>query len=99
METERFLLRQDTVQRVITRNHLTHQRFADHLGLSRSYWSQVFNRHRHLTPMLRQLLLSSRFLKRLPEDDLWDVLPVELDSDAGTDADAEPETARAAAGT
>ena len=33
METERFMLRQDTVQRVITRNHLTHQQFADHLGL------------------------------------------------------------------
>lgn len=86
METERFLLRQDTVQRVITRNHLTHQQFADHLGLSRSYWSQVFNRHRHLTPMLRQLLLASRFLKTVPEDELWDVLPVEDEADAAASA-------------
>lgn len=91
METDRFLLRQDTVQRVITRNHLTHQQFADHLGLSRSYWSQVFNRHRHLTPMLRQLLLASRHLKAVPEEELWDVLPAEDPTDAeraGADAEA-----------
>jgi hypothetical protein len=79
MDADRYLLRRDTVQRVITRNHLTHQQFADHLGLSRSYWSEVFNRHRHLTPTMRQTLLGSRLLKHLPEDALWDVVgdPVE----------------------
>ncbi len=87
MDTERFLIRQDTVQRVITRNHLTHQQFADHLGLSRSYWSQVFNRHRHLTPMLRQILLGSRLLKNVPEAELWDIVSA---------PEAEPATAEAA---
>lgn len=77
MDDERFFLRRDTLHRVITRNHLTHQQFADHLGLSRSYWSQVFNRHRHLTPLLRQTLLGSRLLKGVPEDELWDIVPVD----------------------
>ncbi len=89
MDVGRFLIRQDTILRAITYNHLTHQQFADHLGLSRSYWSQVFNRRRHLTPMLRQLLLGSRLFKNVPEDELWDVV---------TDADAEP-AAMAVAGT
>lgn len=81
MEESRFLLRQDTVRRVLTRFHLTHQQLADHLGLSRSYWSQVYNRHRHLTPSLRQTLLASRYLEGLGEDELWEVLPA---SDLGS---------------
>lgn len=68
-----FLLRPDTIQDVLDRHHLSHGRFADHLGLSRSYWSQVFNRHRHLTPALRQCLLGSRYLQGLDEAQLWDV--------------------------
>lgn len=90
MDAERFLIRQDTVQRVITRNHLTHQQFADHLGLSRSYWSQVFNRHRHLTPMLRQTLLGSRLLKSVPEDELWDIVPAAEDEPTTTEAAGTP---------
>ena len=69
----RFLLRADTVQDALDRHHLTHQRFADHLGLSRSYWSQVFNRHRPLSPSVRLCLLGSRYLKGLDESALWDV--------------------------
>lgn len=86
MDNERFLLRRDTLQRVITRSHLTHQQFADHLGLSRSYWSQVFNRHRHLTPLLRQTLLGSRLLKSVPEGELWDIVPAEEGSAHATNA-------------
>ena len=74
MKRRYFFLNQDTIQLVLDRNHLTHQRFADHLGLSRSYWSQVFNRHRHLTPMVRQCLIRSRYLKRVDEHTLWDVV-------------------------
>jgi hypothetical protein len=68
-----FLLRVDTIQDVLDHHHLTHQRFADHLGLSRSYWSQVFNRHRPLSPSVRQCLLGSRYLKGRDEAQLWDV--------------------------
>ena len=76
----RFLLNQDTIQLALDRNHLTHQRFADHLGLSRSYWSQVFNRHRHLTPVVRQCLIGSRYLKRLDEDTLWEIVEHSLEA-------------------
>ncbi len=70
----RYFLRPDTLQRTLDRHHLTHQRFADHLGLSRSYWSQVFNRHRDLTPTVRMCLLHSRYLQGVREADLWDVV-------------------------
>lgn len=73
MQTTRYFIRPDTVQRALDRAHLTHGRFADHLGMSRSYWSQVFHRHRHLTPTTRQLLLASRYLKHVDEDELWDI--------------------------
>jgi len=69
----RYLLRRDTIELALDRNHLTHRRFADHLGLSRSYWSQVLNRHRHLTPMVRRCLLGSRYLKGVDERLLWDI--------------------------
>ena len=74
MARNTYWIRRDTIQDVLDRYHLTHQRFADHLGLSRSYWSQIFNRRRHLTPMLRTCLLGSRYLASLTESELWDVV-------------------------
>jgi len=53
-------------------HHITHCQFADHLGLSRSYWSQLYNRRRPLTPMVRACLLGSRYLEGLAESELWD---------------------------
>jgi antitoxin component HigA of HigAB toxin-antitoxin module len=73
MPTPRYFLCSDVVQAALDRAHLTHGLFADHLGLSRSYWSQVFHRHRHLTPNLRRLLLGSRHLRGLAEDALWEI--------------------------
>lgn len=73
MPIPRYFIRTDTVQQALDRAHLTHGRFADHLGMSRSYWSQVFHGHRHLTPTTRQMLLASRYLKHLAEDELWEV--------------------------
>ncbi len=70
----RFYLRTATVQNILDDHHLTHMRFADHLGLSRSYWSQLFNRRRHLTPSVRQDLLASHYLRHLPEAELWDIV-------------------------
>jgi len=74
MTRRRFYLRAPLVQAVLDRNHLTHVRFADHLGLSRSYWSQLFNRRRPLSPDVRRDLLGSRYLHDVPEADLWDVV-------------------------
>ncbi len=90
MEPALFLLRTDTIRWVLARNHLTHQRFAAHLGVSRSYWSQIVNRHRHLTPTMRQILLASRYLRGLTEDELWDVVPSTADQ-AGPSTPAQGE--------
>lgn len=73
MDTPRFFVRPDTIRRALYRNHLTHQAFADHLGLSRAYWSQIFRGHRHLTPTMRQIPLASHYLAGVPEDALWTV--------------------------
>jgi len=73
----RFYLRAETIQDVLDRQHLTHLRFADHLGLSRSYWSQLFNRRRALSPDVRRDLLASRYLRDIPEDRLWERVDTE----------------------
>lgn len=69
----RFFLRQDTVSMILDRNHLTHKRFADHLGLSAAYWSQLYNGHRAVTPMVREVLVASRYLRGVDKAELWDV--------------------------
>jgi hypothetical protein len=69
-----FLLRTQTIEDVLDRHHLTHADFADHLGLSRSYWSQVVNRRRALSPAVRQCLIASRYLRGVAESALWDAL-------------------------
>ncbi len=68
-----YFLRPETVQAVLDRRHLTHQAFADSLGLSRSYWSALFHRRRALTPSVRRTLLDSAVLRGLDEALLWDV--------------------------
>jgi len=70
-----YLLRTLRVAQEIDRRHLTQAEFAAHLGLSRSYWSQVLHRHRPLTPMVRQCLLRSLYLEGIPEEELWDLSP------------------------
>jgi len=69
-----FYLRPETVEAVLDRHHLTHARLAQHLGISRSYFSQLVHRHRPVSRSTRRLLLDSRYLKGIPETELWDVL-------------------------
>ncbi len=68
-----YLLRPETLQAVLDQRHLTHQAFADSLGLSRSFWSALFHRKRALTPAVRRALLDSPVLCGLDEALLWDV--------------------------
>jgi transcriptional regulator with XRE-family HTH domain len=69
-----FYLRPETVDAILDRHHLTHARLAAHLGLSRSYFSQLVHRHRPVSRSTRRLLLDSRYVKGVPEAELWDVL-------------------------
>ncbi|TNE87295.1 MAG: hypothetical protein EP330_18930 [Deltaproteobacteria bacterium] len=68
-----YFLKTHTLQAVLDRCHLTHTRFARHLGIHRSHWSQLFNARRPVSPDMRQALLTSRYTRDVPEDELWEV--------------------------
>lgn len=67
-----YLLRAERVRDFIDGLHQTQGWAARHLGLSRSYWSQLMNGRRSLSPSVRRLLLSSPHFSRLGEDALWE---------------------------
>lgn len=66
----RYWLNEESVRELVDRRHLTHIEFAALLGVSRTYWSQIVNGRRALTPKVRRALLTV-----LPEDEgqLWRV--------------------------
>ena len=68
-----YRLRPERIALVLDRHHLCHERFAQELGLSRQYWSMLFNRRRPLSPRVRARLLSNPRLEGIPESELWDV--------------------------
>ena len=68
----RYLLHGARVRAILDRAHYSHARAAQHLGISRAYWSQLVNRRRPLTADMRHLLLSSRLFQGTPEDQLWE---------------------------
>ncbi|MEZ4323487.1 MAG: helix-turn-helix transcriptional regulator [Myxococcota bacterium] len=73
--TSRFWLNAATVVRRLEEHHLTHADFADTLGLSRSYWSQLVHRKRPLSPQVRRALLAAPALTGLVEAQIWDRVP------------------------
>lgn len=68
-----YRLRRDAIAVVLDRAHLCHEGFASELGLSRPYWSALFNGHRGLSPAVRARLIACPRLAGLAELDLWDV--------------------------
>ena len=71
----RYLLRTAFVAGRLGAAHKAHKELAAELGLSRAYFSQLVNRHRHLTPRVRRALLDYPLFAGVAERDLWDVLP------------------------
>lgn len=65
-----YLLNEESVRGLVDAQHLTHTEFAAKLGVSRTFWSQVVNGRRSLTPKLRRALIAA-----LPGDEgrLWRV--------------------------
>ena len=72
--TPRYYLRKTRIVAAIDASHLCQAGFAEEIGLSRSHWSQVLNRHRAATPRIRRALLGHPVLQGIPEDELWDVV-------------------------
>lgn len=68
----RFLLLPDRVRDLVDARHLSHAQVAERLGLARSYWSQLLNRKRGLSPALRTRILACELFARVPEAELWE---------------------------
>lgn len=71
-----YFLWSTRVQALVERQHLTQAQVADQLGISRSYWSQLVNRRRSLTPAVRSRILRSRCFKGVAESELWEVVGI-----------------------
>lgn len=67
----RYLLVTDQIRAILDGRHYSHQRAAQRLGVSRSYWSQLINGRRSLTPDMRARILECPLFAGLPEEQLW----------------------------
>lgn len=68
----RFLLHADRVRDHIDAHHLTHAEVAERIGVARSYWSQLLNRKRALSPVIRRRILGCDLFAGVPESELWE---------------------------
>lgn len=77
MRKRDYRLRDDVLREVLDTHHRNHRGFAEDLGISPAYFSQLMNRRRRLTPSLRLRLLRHPLIKAsgLGESDLWTVTP------------------------
>lgn len=67
-----WFLRTGTISHLLDTRHCSHTRVAQMLKLSRTHWSQLFNRRRSLTPDVRHTMLACPIFKDIPEDQLWE---------------------------
>lgn len=65
-----YWLEEDSVRDLVDKRHLGQAEFAAMLGVSRSYWCQILNGRRSLTPKVRRALL---FVLPGDEARLWRV--------------------------
>jgi hypothetical protein len=70
-----FHINRSRIALVLDEHHLCHEGFAQELGLSRQYWSALYNRKRPLSPPIRARILACPRLAGIPESELWDVVP------------------------
>lgn len=68
----RFFLHADRVRDHVDARHLTHADVAERLGIARSYWSQLVNRKRALSPTVRRTILACDLFAGVPENELWE---------------------------
>lgn len=66
-----YFLREAELREFVAELDWTHSQAADHLGLSRSYWSQLINGRRALSPAVRVRLMQSPQFSKLGRDGLW----------------------------
>jgi transcriptional regulator with XRE-family HTH domain len=76
-ESHDYFLNAHTIDRVLEENDLHHADLAFQLGFSRSYWSQLVNGHRRLSPRVRRALRGHPILRHQPVEALWSKQPRE----------------------
>ncbi len=69
----RYWIRKARVGEIIDRQHYSHEGVAGELGLSRQFWSRLFNRRRPLSAAVRRRMLRASVFANVPAEDLWDV--------------------------
>ena len=72
-ETKRYWVRTDRVREIIDRQHYSQDGVAREVGVSRQYWSRLFNRRRPLSTAVRRRMLSAPVFQQVPESDLWEI--------------------------
>lgn len=72
---QRWFLRAEFVRNHLDRLHYSHGAFAASLGISRSYWSQLLNGHRALTPKIRRAIVESEAFWGVDEAKIWARVP------------------------
>lgn len=75
-EAHDYFLNAELIDEIVERHHWTHARFADSLGYSRSYWSQLVC-GRRLSAKVRQDLTGHHLLRDLDQGELWTRKPRE----------------------
>ncbi|MCB9759100.1 MAG: hypothetical protein H6739_04610 [Alphaproteobacteria bacterium] len=71
----RFLLQAEPVLVVMDRHHLEHTDVAKALGISRAFWSALFNGRASMSPRLRRALLDLPWFAGVDQAGLWCVEP------------------------
>lgn len=68
----RVLVRQREVERFLTKRNLSRNAFAERLGISSGYMSQLMTGHRYPSAELRAKILRS--LKNVAFDDIFEIV-------------------------
>lgn len=68
----RLLIQTQAFHKLLHEANLQHAEFARQLGIARSTWSQLLNRHRAVTPQMKIRLQNHPLIAGRPETALWE---------------------------
>lgn len=69
----RYLLKTLRIHQLVDARHRNHRAVAEALGVSRWHWSQMVNRRRPVSAVVRARMLGSEVFAGTSESELWTV--------------------------
>ncbi|MBC8425343.1 helix-turn-helix transcriptional regulator [bacterium] len=75
----RCVLRGDTIREHIDRANENQKSAAGQAGISKSYFSQLLSGRREATPWVRKKIRACPLFRSLPDDALWERIPLAQD--------------------